>query len=164
MTAELAAGISAASLALMGGLAFRATATPLAVRIALPALAVASAALVPWLSVTLSDSPRAMTLGELPTCVVLRAFSANDDAGTADLWLAGTGRIVRVPLDPALKGVLGEARAVLAKQPTVRICRDAPPQKQGQRSDQGGPDSDGARNPNMHIDRRLFDAGKEAAE
>ena len=157
MTAKLAAGISAASIAIMAGVAFRATAAPLGVKVALPALAVLSAALIPWLEVSLADQPRKMRLDDLGRCFTLRAFAANDDAGTVDLWLSGAGRIVRLPLEADLKAILREARDALAKEPTVRICRDAPPPKAGDKQDgiPGAADG-GARNPKMHIDRSLF--------
>ena len=155
MTAELSAGISAASIAIMAGVAFRATSAPLVVKVALPALAVLSAALIPWLEVSLADQPRKMRLDDLGRCFTLRAFAANDDAGTVDLWLSGAGRIVRLPLEADLKAILREARDALAKEPTVRICRDAPPPKAGGQSGPPGA-NDGARNLRMHIDRSLF--------
>lgn len=159
MTAELAAGVSAASIALMAGLAFRATSAPLAVKVALPALAVLSAALIPWLDVSLADTPRRANLDDLGRCFTIRAFTADDDAGTVDLWLIGTGRIVRLPLDRDLKDILRDAREALAKQPAVKICQGDPPAKAGGKP--GAPGADGGqRNPKMHIDRGLFGQAK----
>ena len=160
MTAELACGVSAASIAIMAGVAFRATAAPLAARAALPALAVLSAALIPWLDVNLAEQPRAVRLDDLGRCFTLRAFAANDDAGTVDLWLAGAGRIVRLPLSTDLKDTLREARGALGRQPMVRICRDDPPPQAGGKP--GAPGAEGGqRNPKMRIDRGLFGGMKE---
>jgi hypothetical protein len=156
MTAELACGVSAASIAIMAGAALRATTAPFVARAALPALAVLSAALIPWLDVSLADSPRAVRLADLGHCFTLRAFAADDDAGTVDLWLTGAGRIVRLPLDRDLKDVLRAARDALTKEPAVRICQDPPPKTGGSQDGTPAVADGGAHNPKLRLDRSLF--------
>ncbi len=158
LSSQFAIGVAAVVIAVMAAWAWRSSKTPLWARLVLPAAAVGAGCLVPYMNAAMDDEARALTLAEMPQCFAVMALRGAADDKTVDLWVAGRGRIIHLPMD-GLKDVLRKAQVALKSgEPAVRICKGKS-EKKGQQGLQGvdrghalGGDSDSK----MHIDESLF--------
>lgn len=162
MTAQFAIGLSAAVIALAASWAWRSSIAPLWARLVLPLAAVGAACCVPWLDAAMADAERVTTLDAMPPCFAVLAIRAHDAEGTVSLWIDGSGRVVRLPLD-GLKDTLRDVQDALHKgEPKVRLCRNSSASKGGAGNGRGGKGEkgktveDGGSTSKMHIDESLF--------
>ena len=156
-----------AALAVMAGLVFRHAREPLASRLALPAIAVAGACLIPYAANTVAGFPSAALLTDLPACFTLAAFVAGDENEIVDLWVeeGGTPRSYAVALSPQLKTALRQLdfgngpQHVCQKGGQVKPASDSPGSG-GTGAGQGRDQRAGAEGPGLELDPRYATAAK----
>jgi len=122
----LTLGLFLALMASMAAWLFRVSSAPLAVRLIVPALVIASACVIPYEAAAIMGWPVSASLSDLPQRAELLAFVSHDRDMKVDLWLRdgdGQPRAYEVAMDENMKRTLRAAGEKLGRGGRVGLVK-----------------------------------------